>query len=141
MCFLLLLLSSLRSCALKRGTASHCSVCSTLIFPVNYTTLWLWHNLSSWNLFCSVNRKCTSGSPSVFSFGTKLLFLLSCQKLTKLGQFRVKDESPSSGPSLQPGSLFFSRDNATKSSTSLKGNSVYSDLPAAEAQLNSYSSF
>uniref|UniRef100_A0A8C4DK91 DNA repair protein XRCC1 n=1 Tax=Dicentrarchus labrax TaxID=13489 RepID=A0A8C4DK91_DICLA len=39
-------------------------------------------------------------------------------KLTKLGQFRVKDESPSSGPSLQPGSLFFSRENATKSSTS-----------------------
>ncbi|CAG03355.1 unnamed protein product, partial [Tetraodon nigroviridis] len=39
-------------------------------------------------------------------------------KMTKLGQFRVKDESPSSGPSLQPGSLFFSRESATKSSTS-----------------------
>uniref|UniRef100_A0A3Q2P428 DNA repair protein XRCC1 n=1 Tax=Fundulus heteroclitus TaxID=8078 RepID=A0A3Q2P428_FUNHE len=44
----------------------------------------------------------------------------SSPKLTKLGQFRVKDESPSSGPSLQPGSLFFSRDSATKPSTSLK---------------------
>uniref|UniRef100_A0AAQ5Y3J9 DNA repair protein XRCC1 n=1 Tax=Amphiprion ocellaris TaxID=80972 RepID=A0AAQ5Y3J9_AMPOC len=47
----------------------------------------------------------------------------SSPKLTKLGQFRVKDDSPSSGPSLQPGSLFFNRDNATKSSTSLKGKS------------------
>uniref|UniRef100_A0A8C4DCR4 DNA repair protein XRCC1 n=1 Tax=Dicentrarchus labrax TaxID=13489 RepID=A0A8C4DCR4_DICLA len=53
-------------------------------------------------------------------------------KLTKLGQFRVKDESPSSGPSLQPGSLFFSRENATKSSTALKGKSIYPYLPAAE---------
>uniref|UniRef100_A0AAR2KSN3 DNA repair protein XRCC1 n=1 Tax=Pygocentrus nattereri TaxID=42514 RepID=A0AAR2KSN3_PYGNA len=42
-------------------------------------------------------------------------------KLTKLGQFRVKDECPSSGPSLQPGSLFFSRDTTTKSSPGLKG--------------------
>lgn len=41
--------------------------------------------------------------------------------MTKLGQFRLKDESPSSGSSLQPGSLFFNRDNATKSSPSLKG--------------------
>ncbi|XP_063735860.1 DNA repair protein XRCC1 isoform X2 [Eleginops maclovinus] len=41
-------------------------------------------------------------------------------KLTKLGQFRVKEEAPSSGPSLQPGSLFFNRDNATKSTTSPK---------------------
>uniref|UniRef100_A0A8C4DKE3 DNA repair protein XRCC1 n=1 Tax=Dicentrarchus labrax TaxID=13489 RepID=A0A8C4DKE3_DICLA len=54
-------------------------------------------------------------------------------KLTKLGQFRVKDESPSSGPSLQPGSLFFSRENATKSSTALKGKSIYPYLPAAES--------
>uniref|UniRef100_A0A8D3BKB1 DNA repair protein XRCC1 n=1 Tax=Scophthalmus maximus TaxID=52904 RepID=A0A8D3BKB1_SCOMX len=45
-------------------------------------------------------------------------------KLTKLGQFRVKDESPSSGSNLQPGSLFFSRDSATKPSTSLKGKSI-----------------
>uniref|UniRef100_A0AAX7W8P6 DNA repair protein XRCC1 n=1 Tax=Astatotilapia calliptera TaxID=8154 RepID=A0AAX7W8P6_ASTCA len=55
----------------------------------------------------------------------------SSPKLTKLGQFRVKDESPASGPSLQPGSLFFSRENATKSSTSLKGKSNYLSLPAA----------
>uniref|UniRef100_A0A7N6AKX6 DNA repair protein XRCC1 n=1 Tax=Anabas testudineus TaxID=64144 RepID=A0A7N6AKX6_ANATE len=50
-------------------------------------------------------------------------------KLTKLGQFKVKDESPSSGPSLQPGSLFFNRDNATKSSTPLKGKSIDLNLP------------
>uniref|UniRef100_A0A8C2HLF9 DNA repair protein XRCC1 n=1 Tax=Cyprinus carpio TaxID=7962 RepID=A0A8C2HLF9_CYPCA len=42
-------------------------------------------------------------------------------KLTKLGQFRVKDESPSSGSNIQPGSLFFSRDSASKASTGLKG--------------------
>uniref|UniRef100_A0A7N6B1N3 DNA repair protein XRCC1 n=1 Tax=Anabas testudineus TaxID=64144 RepID=A0A7N6B1N3_ANATE len=54
-------------------------------------------------------------------------------KLTKLGQFKVKDESPSSGPSLQPGSLFFNRDNATKSSTPLKGKSIDLNLPATEA--------
>uniref|UniRef100_A0A8C1TDU7 DNA repair protein XRCC1 n=1 Tax=Cyprinus carpio TaxID=7962 RepID=A0A8C1TDU7_CYPCA len=42
-------------------------------------------------------------------------------KLTKLGQFRVKDESPSSGSNIQPGSLFFSRDSAAKASTGLKG--------------------
>lgn len=94
------------------NTTSHCSECSTLINPVKNTTITL---------------------------GTKLLLLLSCQKLTKLGQFKVKDESPSSGPSLQPGSLFFNRDNATKASTSLKGKSIYSDLSAAKAQLNSCS--
>ncbi|KAJ3597951.1 hypothetical protein NHX12_001466 [Muraenolepis orangiensis] len=32
-------------------------------------------------------------------------------KLTKLGQFRLKDESPSASSSLQPGSLFFNREN------------------------------
>uniref|UniRef100_A0A3B5LHG7 X-ray repair complementing defective repair in Chinese hamster cells 1 n=1 Tax=Xiphophorus couchianus TaxID=32473 RepID=A0A3B5LHG7_9TELE len=52
----------------------------------------------------------------------------SSPKLTKLGQFRVKDESPSSGPSLQPGSLFFNRDNSTKPSTSLKGRAIYLNL-------------
>lgn len=52
------------------------------------------------------------------------LLFIPGQKMTKLGQFKVKDESPSSGPSLQPGSLFFSRDNATKSSTSLKGKAL-----------------
>uniref|UniRef100_A0A4W4FY61 DNA repair protein XRCC1 n=1 Tax=Electrophorus electricus TaxID=8005 RepID=A0A4W4FY61_ELEEL len=35
-------------------------------------------------------------------------------KLTKLGQFRVKDDSPLSGSSLQPGSLFLNRDAAAK---------------------------
>uniref|UniRef100_A0A8C7G932 DNA repair protein XRCC1 n=1 Tax=Oncorhynchus kisutch TaxID=8019 RepID=A0A8C7G932_ONCKI len=34
--------------------------------------------------------------------------------LTKLGQFRVKDESPSACPSLQPGSLFFNRESTSK---------------------------
>uniref|UniRef100_A0A665UVG5 DNA repair protein XRCC1 n=1 Tax=Echeneis naucrates TaxID=173247 RepID=A0A665UVG5_ECHNA len=52
-------------------------------------------------------------------------------KLTKLGQFKMKDESPSSGPSLQPGSLFFSRDNATKTSTPLKGETIYLNSPSA----------
>ncbi|XP_039974631.1 DNA repair protein XRCC1 [Xiphias gladius] len=56
-------------------------------------------------------------------------------KLTKLGQFRMKDESPSSGPSLQPGSLFFSRDNATKSSTSLKVSPQSEKLSYAAAAL------
>ncbi|XP_062842132.1 DNA repair protein XRCC1 [Trichomycterus rosablanca] len=32
-------------------------------------------------------------------------------KLTKLGQFRVKEDSPSTGSNLQPGSLFFNRDS------------------------------
>ncbi|TKS82414.1 DNA repair protein XRCC1 X-ray repair cross-complementing protein 1 [Collichthys lucidus] len=56
-------------------------------------------------------------------------------KLTKLGQFRVKDEPPSSGPSLQPGSLFFNRDNATKSSTSPKVSPQSQKLSYAAAAL------
>ncbi|KAF7670448.1 hypothetical protein LDENG_00074520 [Lucifuga dentata] len=56
-------------------------------------------------------------------------------KLTKLGQFRMKDESPSSGPSLQPGSLFFSRDNATKSSPALKVSPQSEKLSYAAAAL------
>ncbi|XP_018555359.1 DNA repair protein XRCC1 [Lates calcarifer] len=56
-------------------------------------------------------------------------------KLTKLGQFKVKDESPSSGPSLQPGSLFFSRDNASKSSASLKVSPQGERLSYASAAL------
>lgn len=56
-------------------------------------------------------------------------------KLTKLGQFRVKDESPSPAPSLQPGSLFFNRDNATKSSTSLKTSPQDQKLSYAAAAL------
>ncbi|XP_029361184.1 DNA repair protein XRCC1 [Echeneis naucrates] len=56
-------------------------------------------------------------------------------KLTKLGQFKMKDESPSSGPSLQPGSLFFSRDNATKTSTPLKVSPQNEKLSYAAAAL------
>ncbi|XP_023261632.1 DNA repair protein XRCC1 [Seriola lalandi dorsalis] len=56
-------------------------------------------------------------------------------KLTKLGQFKMKDESPSSGPSLQPGSLFFSRDSATKSSPSLKVSPQSEKLSYAAAAL------
>ncbi|XP_036931680.1 DNA repair protein XRCC1 [Acanthopagrus latus] len=56
-------------------------------------------------------------------------------KLTKLGQFRVKDESPSSAPSLQPGSLFFNRDNATKSSPSPKVSPQNQKLSYAAAAL------
>nr|XP_057940042.1 DNA repair protein XRCC1 [Doryrhamphus excisus] len=41
-------------------------------------------------------------------------------KLTKLGQFRVKEDAPSSSANLQPGSLFFSREAAAKSSASPK---------------------
>ncbi|KAK2844919.1 hypothetical protein Q5P01_011578 [Channa striata] len=56
-------------------------------------------------------------------------------KLTKLGQFKVKDESPSSGPSLQPGSFFFNRDNAGKSSTPLKASPQYEKMSYAAAAL------
>ncbi|XP_071324506.1 DNA repair protein XRCC1 [Trachinotus anak] len=56
-------------------------------------------------------------------------------KLTKLGQFKMKDESPSSGPSLQPGSLFFNRDNAAKSSTSPKVSPQSEKLSYAAAAL------
>ncbi|KAM3613610.1 uncharacterized protein V6R79_002268 [Siganus canaliculatus] len=56
-------------------------------------------------------------------------------KLTKLGQFRVKDESPSSGSSIQPGSLFFGRDNAPKSSSSLKASPQSQKLSYAAAAL------
>lgn len=59
----------------------------------------------------------------------------SSPKLTKLGQFRVKDESPSSAPSLQPGSLFFSRDTTTKPSTSLKASPQSEKLSYATAAL------
>uniref|UniRef100_A0A673A2J3 DNA repair protein XRCC1 n=1 Tax=Sphaeramia orbicularis TaxID=375764 RepID=A0A673A2J3_9TELE len=45
---------------------------------------------------------------------------MSSPKLTKLGQFRVKDESPSSTSSIQPGSLFFNRENTEKNSNSEK---------------------
>ncbi|XP_016327774.1 DNA repair protein XRCC1-like [Sinocyclocheilus anshuiensis] len=59
-------------------------------------------------------------------------------KLTKLGQFRVKDESPSSGSSVQPGSLFFSRDGGTaKTSTGLKVSPQNVRLSYAAAALKS----
>ncbi|KAL6462452.1 hypothetical protein MHYP_G00288740 [Metynnis hypsauchen] len=61
-------------------------------------------------------------------------------KLTKLGQFRVKDECPASGPSLQPGSLFFSRDTTTKSSPGLKVSPQNAKLSYAAAALQSESS-
>ncbi|XP_024123935.1 DNA repair protein XRCC1 isoform X2 [Oryzias melastigma] len=59
----------------------------------------------------------------------------SSPKLTKLGQFRIKDESPSSGSSLQPGSLFFNRENANKSSTSPKVSPQSDKLSYAAAAL------
>ncbi|XP_071376435.1 DNA repair protein XRCC1 isoform X2 [Centroberyx affinis] len=58
-------------------------------------------------------------------------------KLTKLGQFRVKDESPSAGPSLQPGSLFFSRENMTKTSPALKVSPQSEKMSYAAAALQS----
>uniref|UniRef100_A0A672FNS2 DNA repair protein XRCC1 n=1 Tax=Salarias fasciatus TaxID=181472 RepID=A0A672FNS2_SALFA len=60
----------------------------------------------------------------------------SSPKLTKLGQFKVKDESPSSGSSLQPGSLFFNRES--KSSTSLKGKCLISLCITWKNLLNSH---
>ncbi|XP_072316827.1 DNA repair protein XRCC1 isoform X2 [Eucyclogobius newberryi] len=52
-------------------------------------------------------------------------------KLTKLGQFRLKDESPSAGPSLQPGSLF----SAAKSCSELKASPHKEKLSYAAAAL------
>ncbi|XP_059195971.1 DNA repair protein XRCC1 isoform X2 [Centropristis striata] len=56
-------------------------------------------------------------------------------KVTKLGVFRVKEESPSTPPSLQPGSLFFSRDNAAKATSSLKVSPQNERLSYAAAAL------
>ncbi|XP_029928636.1 DNA repair protein XRCC1 isoform X2 [Myripristis murdjan] len=58
-------------------------------------------------------------------------------KLTKLGQFKMKDESPSAGPSLQPGSLFFNRENTSKSSPTLKVSPQNEKLSYAAAALQS----
>ncbi|XP_051721823.1 DNA repair protein XRCC1 [Ctenopharyngodon idella] len=58
-------------------------------------------------------------------------------KLTKLGQFRVKDESPSSGSNIQPGSLFFSRESTAKSSAGLKVSPQNDRLSYAAAALKS----
>lgn len=52
-------------------------------------------------------------------------------KLTKLGQFRLKDESPSAAPGLQPGSLF----SAAKSSGELKVSPQNEKLSYASAAL------
>ncbi|XP_049321057.1 DNA repair protein XRCC1 isoform X2 [Astyanax mexicanus] len=58
-------------------------------------------------------------------------------KLTKLGQFRVKDESPASGSNLQPGSLFFNRDAPAKPSPALKVSPQSTKLSYAAAALQS----
>ncbi|KAI4903087.1 hypothetical protein NFI96_013335 [Prochilodus magdalenae] len=61
-------------------------------------------------------------------------------KLTKLGQFRVKEDSSSSGPNIQPGSLFFNRDTTAKSSPGLKVSPQNAKLSYAAAALQSDSS-
>ncbi|XP_035382529.1 DNA repair protein XRCC1 isoform X3 [Electrophorus electricus] len=61
-------------------------------------------------------------------------------KLTKLGQFRVKDDSPLSGSSLQPGSLFLNRDAAAKDGAGLKVSPQSAKLSYAAAALQSESS-
>lgn len=114
---------SWRSPALKHGTASHCSGCNPVIYHVNCTTLLVMKSFVKWKSFCYIRENALQSAPPSSLLAPNFSVFISCQKLTKLGQFRVKDESPSSGPSLQPGSLFFSRDNATKSSTPLKGKS------------------
>lgn len=81
---------------------------------------------------CDCKGKC-----SLYSI--KYIFL-PFQKLTKLGQFRVKDESPSSTSSLQPGSLFFNRENADKNSNALKGKAIYLNWPAIKACFSSFRS-
>uniref|UniRef100_A0A4W5NTC3 DNA repair protein XRCC1 n=1 Tax=Hucho hucho TaxID=62062 RepID=A0A4W5NTC3_9TELE len=58
-------------------------------------------------------------------------------KLTKLGQFRVKDEAPSACPSLQPGSLFFNRESTSKASPALKVSPQTEKLSYAAAALQS----
>ncbi|XP_070997858.1 DNA repair protein XRCC1-like [Oncorhynchus clarkii lewisi] len=58
-------------------------------------------------------------------------------KLTKLGQFRVKDEAPSACPSLQPGSLFFNRESTSKGSPALKVSPQTEKLSYASAALQS----
>ncbi|XP_062394563.1 DNA repair protein XRCC1 isoform X2 [Sardina pilchardus] len=63
----------------------------------------------------------------------------SSPKLTKLGQFRVKEESPSKGQSLQPGSLFFNRDTSKASSTTPKVSPQNDKLSYAAATLKSES--
>ncbi|KAG5855984.1 hypothetical protein ANANG_G00002890 [Anguilla anguilla] len=58
-------------------------------------------------------------------------------KLTKLGQFRVKEEPPSSAPPLQPGSLFFNREGASKPSPAHRASPQSEKLSYAAAALQS----
>lgn len=68
-----------------------------------------------------LDRKCFQLVPSCHGCGFDSLF---CQKLTRLGQFKIKDEPPSISTSLHPGSLFSGRDSSTTMGTSLKGKSM-----------------
>ncbi|XP_034030032.1 DNA repair protein XRCC1 isoform X2 [Thalassophryne amazonica] len=61
-------------------------------------------------------------------------------KLTKFGQFKVMDDATSSGSSLQPGSLFFSRDNVAKSSSPHKVSPQSENLSYAAVALQAGSS-
>ncbi|MFT7800502.1 D(2) dopamine receptor A-like [Arapaima gigas] len=61
------------------------------------------------------------------------------KKLTKLGQFRVKEETTSKGCSLQPGSLFFNRESSSKASASPKVSPKNEKLSYAAAALQSSS--
>ncbi|KAG9328983.1 hypothetical protein JZ751_008521 [Albula glossodonta] len=58
-------------------------------------------------------------------------------KLTKLGQFRVKEEAPSAGPSLQPGALFFNRESTSKPNPAVKVSPQSEKLSYAAAALQS----
>ncbi|XP_018582551.2 DNA repair protein XRCC1 [Scleropages formosus] len=60
-------------------------------------------------------------------------------KLTKLGQFRVKEETVSTGSTLQPGSLFFNRESVSKASASPKVSPPNEKLSYAAAALQSSS--
>uniref|UniRef100_A0AAY4AC49 DNA repair protein XRCC1 n=1 Tax=Denticeps clupeoides TaxID=299321 RepID=A0AAY4AC49_9TELE len=55
-------------------------------------------------------------------------------KLTKLGQFRVKEESPSKTPGLQPGSMFFNRESSSKTPTYRPHTLRLSWLPTASGK-------
>ncbi|KAM6968342.1 DNA repair protein XRCC1 [Aplochiton taeniatus] len=58
-------------------------------------------------------------------------------KLTKLGQFRVKEESPSAGPSLQPGHLFFNRESTSSPAPKVSPQSEKLSYAAAALQTGS----
>ncbi len=90
-------------------------------------TLSLWIIIIFHNFYCIFFNQMHPTPNCLTAWVLTDLFTLSWQKLTKLGQFRVKDELPSSGANIQPGSLFFSRDSGAKASTGLKGNAHYSN--------------